>query len=111
MIIFFNEFHGQTNKLQIIDQLGQLGVARIATENIISVIAVPESSIKFIQCLGDTITVNYYDGDYSCFGDEGQGAFPQVKTVKVTYDSEETALKKMKEFYWAAAKNTGAFMF
>lgn len=72
-------------------------------------VAIPSGSVKYITCESNIISIRYFDGDYE--SNSAGSAFPMIKTAKLLYRNEEKAAAKLKEFYWAVAKNTGAFHF
>lgn len=108
MMIFFNECRGTTQEL--VSNGKDLNSRKIAEKKIVALIAVPDSNLKTVECVGSAIKIAYASGEYDYFGDFN-AAFPTLNTTIIHYDSEEIALKKMKDFYWAVSKNTGAFMF
>lgn len=76
-----------------------------------ALVAVPVANVVMIRQLKDNISIKYHSGNFFAEIADISNSNTDVETIKLCYSSEVDAVKKMKDFYWAMSKNTGAFMF
>lgn len=79
-----------------------------------SIRAIPQDCVKQVIYTDSTIKIYYFDGDYDCFAFKefnGISSYPQIKVLTIHYESNESALNKMREFYTACKNNDGAYFF
>lgn len=74
-------------------------------------VAVPLARITSVTCIQNQITIAYHTGNFYKEKTDLSESYSDISKAILDYENEETATKKMKDFYWSVSKNTSAFMF